>query len=228
MRSISPAALAGSALLAAVAGYVDAIGFILSGGLFVSFMSGNSTQAGVESVAGHPMTAVVAGVIVLCFVLGVTVHRVAVLTVPRLRGAPLLAGLAVLTALASAVATSGHAMVVALGLLALVMGGMNTLFVKQGRAQVAITYTTGTLVSLGLALASLFTGGERTAWARPLLLWASLSLGALTGAVAHHLLGPSSLHLAAVAILAAAVMTWLRARRASRPATADGSTEPVR
>ena len=86
MRSISPAALAGSALLAAVAGYVDAIGFILSGGLFVSFMSGNSTQAGVESIAGHPMTAVVAGVIVLCFVLGVTVHVTGYDTCPTCHG----------------------------------------------------------------------------------------------------------------------------------------------
>ncbi|MFZ1966902.1 MAG: DUF1275 family protein, partial [Bradyrhizobium sp.] len=33
--------------LSALAGYVDGIGFIHLGGLFVSFMSGNSTRLGV-------------------------------------------------------------------------------------------------------------------------------------------------------------------------------------
>ena len=36
-----------AAALAALAGYVDAVGFIASGGLFVSFMSGNSTRLGI-------------------------------------------------------------------------------------------------------------------------------------------------------------------------------------
>ena len=34
--------------LSALAGYVDGIGFIHLGGLFVSFMSGNSTRLGVS------------------------------------------------------------------------------------------------------------------------------------------------------------------------------------
>src|SRR6202045_3544217 len=34
--------------LSALAGYVDAIGFLQLGGLFVSFMSGNSTRLGVS------------------------------------------------------------------------------------------------------------------------------------------------------------------------------------
>ena len=36
-----------AACLAALAGYVDAIGFLKLGGLFVSFMSGNSTRLAV-------------------------------------------------------------------------------------------------------------------------------------------------------------------------------------
>lgn len=38
--------------LSALAGYVDAIGFIQPGGFFVSFMSGNSTRLGVGPIAG--------------------------------------------------------------------------------------------------------------------------------------------------------------------------------
>jgi uncharacterized membrane protein YoaK (UPF0700 family) len=39
--------------LSALAGYVDGIGFLHLGGLFVSFMSGNSTRMGVSLAEGH-------------------------------------------------------------------------------------------------------------------------------------------------------------------------------
>src|SRR4051812_4213802 len=59
-----------AALLSALAGYVDAIGFIELGGFFVSFMSGNSTRLAVELV-GDRGRAALAGALVGCFVLGV-------------------------------------------------------------------------------------------------------------------------------------------------------------
>jgi uncharacterized membrane protein YoaK (UPF0700 family) len=43
--------LALACALSAVAGYVDGIGFLQLGGLFVSFMSGNSTRMGVSLAA---------------------------------------------------------------------------------------------------------------------------------------------------------------------------------
>src|ERR1700753_2130532 len=39
--------------LSALAGYVDGIGFLHLGGLFVSFMSGNSTRMGVSLAEGN-------------------------------------------------------------------------------------------------------------------------------------------------------------------------------
>ena len=39
--------------LSALAGYVDGIGYLHLGGLFVSFMSGNSTRLGVSLAAGE-------------------------------------------------------------------------------------------------------------------------------------------------------------------------------
>ena len=39
--------------LSALAGYVDGIGFLHLGGLFVSFMSGNSTRMGVSLADGQ-------------------------------------------------------------------------------------------------------------------------------------------------------------------------------
>jgi uncharacterized membrane protein YoaK (UPF0700 family) len=56
--------------LSGMAGYVDAIGFLKLGGLFVSFMSGNSTQLAVGAVLDPPMAAM-AGRLVLGFVGGV-------------------------------------------------------------------------------------------------------------------------------------------------------------
>jgi len=57
-------------LLSALAGFVDAIGFIQSGGFFVSFMSGNSTRLAVGTVEAV-RDALVAGAIILCFLGGV-------------------------------------------------------------------------------------------------------------------------------------------------------------
>ena len=40
--------------LSTLAGYVDATGFLMLGGFFVSFMSGNSTRLGVGLIEGTP------------------------------------------------------------------------------------------------------------------------------------------------------------------------------
>ncbi|KEP74259.1 hypothetical protein HR12_13890, partial [Microbacterium sp. SUBG005] len=72
MQHVGRGALALSAALAAVAGFVDAVGYLDTGGLFVSFMSGNSTQGAVDVPASLALAAVPAGLIA-AFVLGVTV-----------------------------------------------------------------------------------------------------------------------------------------------------------
>src|SRR3981189_2974528 len=55
--------------LSALAGYVDGIGFLHLGGLFVSFMSGNSTRMGVRLADGQWWSAIEAlGLIALFWV----------------------------------------------------------------------------------------------------------------------------------------------------------------
>ena len=55
---------------AAMAGMVDAIGFLASGGFFLSFMSGNSTRFSVGVVEGAPYVGMVS-LLLLSFVGGV-------------------------------------------------------------------------------------------------------------------------------------------------------------
>ncbi|MDP9164215.1 MAG: DUF1275 family protein, partial [Pseudomonadota bacterium] len=61
-----------AAALSALAGFVDAIGFLGTGGFFVSFMSGNSTRLAV-GVARNAAFAATALALVAAFVTGVII-----------------------------------------------------------------------------------------------------------------------------------------------------------
>src|SRR5258705_11850813 len=54
--------------LSALAGYVDGIGFLHLGGLFVSFMRGNSTRMGVSLAEGQWLSAAEASGLLVLFV----------------------------------------------------------------------------------------------------------------------------------------------------------------
>jgi uncharacterized membrane protein YoaK (UPF0700 family) len=62
--------------LTALAGYVDAIGFIKLGGFFVSFMSGNSTRLAVGVAEGSRHAAIAASLIAF-FIIGVIAGSIA-------------------------------------------------------------------------------------------------------------------------------------------------------
>ncbi|WP_396644687.1 YoaK family protein [Microbacterium sp.] len=212
MKDVDRGSLGVSAALAAIAGFVDAIGFLDTGGLFVSFMSGNSTQAAVEVLGPGATVALASAGIIAAFVFGVALGGVANALVARPRPW-IVGGAAIIVGGAAGLALAGDATLWRAGLLAVAMGSVNTLFLADGRARVAITYSTGTLVSLGLALASLVTGTSRTAWRRPLLLWAALASGAVVGAVAHRAGSAPALTVAAAALVLCAVVLRRGSRR---------------
>lgn len=209
---MSGAAYGGSLVLTGVAGFVDAIGFILSGGLFVSFMSGNSTQAGVELTRGDTETAVLALSLVAAFVGGVVLGRLLTLRFPGYgvggRIVTIAFGLGAATGALALVPTAGAPLIG----LAAVMGAMNTLFVVDGRARIALTYATGTLVSFGLGVAERMNGSSRSSWLRPLLLWGAISGGAVVGAITWRLCGLWSLVIASVTLVLLGVAQMLRTR----------------
>lgn len=216
MRSLSLRALALAGALSGVAGFVDAIGFVHLGGYFVSFMTGNSTRAGVELTNGSISGWLRAFGLVLMFVLGV-VGGSLVRGRARLHRAPsvLLLVCAALGTAAVAGFGQGTAFLTA-PLMAFAMGALNTIFTKGGEVSVGLTYMTGSLVKLGQAVAASFTGTDRRGWVRYFLLWLAISTGAILGAVAYRLLGLSSLWIAVLATGAAAGTLLARGGRTAQ------------
>jgi len=167
--------------LIAIAGYVDAVGFLKLGGLFVSFMSGNSTQFAVVATQGRWSDAGEAGGIVLLFVLGVVAGHLVALRAGVWRRPAILIMDAALLGGAVLLAPSPLAMIPTV----IAMGLQNEAQHKAGEIKTSLTYVTGTLVSLGEHLAGALSGSEpekRWHWVAYLLLWLGLVLGAVIGA----------------------------------------------
>ncbi|TQF68773.1 DUF1275 domain-containing protein [Rhodococcus spelaei] len=200
-------------LLAALAGYVDAMGFIVLGGFFVSFMSGNSTRAAVAAVdgAGHP--AAVGAAVIGLFVLGVVCGSLLGHRAGRWRRPAVLSLVAALLGVAAVTHSFAPTQVVVASL-ALAMGAENTVFERSEQASISLTYMTGTLVKLGQAIGAALTGGPRWGWVRFAVLWLGLVLGVVVGAAVHRGIGLSGLWFAAALALALAVAMARRPRSA--------------
>ncbi|WP_334407765.1 YoaK family protein [Bradyrhizobium sp. AZCC 2289] len=187
--------------LSAVAGYVDAIGFLHLGGLYVSFMSGNSTRMGVSLAEGHWQNAAVALGLIALFVIGAAAGSLIVLGRGAHRQPLVLLAEASLLAVAAFAYTFGLPNV-AVAAIVLAMGLENAVFQIDGGAGLGLTYVTGALVKVGQLVAAALTGGARWAWAPNLLLWAALVTGALCGALAYHWINLAAIWFAAAIALA--------------------------
>jgi uncharacterized membrane protein YoaK (UPF0700 family) len=185
-------------LLAALAGFVDAVGFIRSGGFFVSFMSGNSTRLGV-GIVQRLHDALLAAGLVISFVIGVILGSLIGNAGGRHRGVVVLTSIAALLALA-AYLDSHNYMLGALGVRALGMGAVNTVFERGGEVRFGITYVTGGLVRAGTGIASNILGQTDREWPAYLLLWAFFVSGTIAGALAYG--PPPNQTLAAAAVAA--------------------------
>lgn len=201
-------------LLLAIAGCVDAVGLAETGHYFLSFMSGNTTQLGMSLAFRDWHAALFPLGLVALFVGGTTLGALVAERARRFAAGTLLLLEAALLALAGTLLAGAHG---ASGLLLLpvAMGFANIVTLRAGEASPGVTYATGTLVQLGVALAGL---GGQMRWRRvmaPLSRWLALLCGAVLGAAGRQHLGPHLLFWPAGLLLLLALidLLWLARRR---------------
>lgn len=189
--------------LAALAGFVDAIGFVKLGGMFVSFMSGNTTLMAVDLATGSAVTAMAAALIAafLAGVIGGALVAAATGTARKVAVLSLTAALLAVAAVLDRFVTGGLAALP----MAVAMGAANNVFLRDGEVSVGVTYMTGTLVKLGQRIAAALLGDDPIGWAPYLRLWLGLLAGAIGGALLYPRIGSVSLALAAVAAAGLAI-----------------------
>lgn len=205
-RSRAPR-LAAAIVLTAMAGWVDAVGYLQFAGLFVSFMSGNSTTLSVEAVGGRWPEAAQPILAIAAFVLGSFLGTLLADLAGRWRMPAVLLAEALLVAAAAAAPDPAPA----IAALAAAMGAQNAALRHVGGASVGLTYVTGALAKLGQALAGMVRGRTRR-WdlATHGALWLALALGAVGGAVAHAGFGHRALFVPPAVLGAAGLAVALR------------------
>ncbi|PEQ12106.1 DUF1275 family protein [Novosphingobium sp. PC22D] len=192
--------------IAALAGYVDAVGYLSADGYFVSFMSGNTTRMGVDFVSSGAR-ALIPAMLIAGFVGGVTTGSVLAARTGRWRKPVILLSVSVLLALGTLIALAGpHG----LALLALVvaMGMLNTTL-RREQDPIGLTYMTGALVRIGQGLAARLSGQDRVDWLPFLRLWLTLAAGAALGAFTY-------LRAGSLCLIAGSIWAILAALFASR------------
>lgn len=205
--------------LAVLAGYVDAVGFLRLGGMFVSFMSGNSTRLAVEMALGAA-AAFTAAALIAAFVGGVVAGTTLATVAGAWRKPAVIAGAAALLVPAAALDLRGASVV----LLAASMGMVNCVFQRSGEVSIGVTYMTGALVKLGQYLAAALMGyGGRWAWLPYLLLWSGLVAGAVAGAMVHARFGGAALW---VAVAMGAVLAVVALSSGPHVGAADAGDVP--
>jgi uncharacterized membrane protein YoaK (UPF0700 family) len=188
-------------LLAALAGWVDAAGLAGSGGVFISFMSGNTTDFAVSLIHHKWADAEIIGLILALFVAGVAAGEV----LEYRSGRPsLVLGLeAVFLAGGAAMYWCGIGGRLGLCPLVFAMGLQNATMHRAGGISIGLTYVTGTLVQIGRGL----VGGGTGAFGKHCALWLSLAAGAALGGLALSLSVVGALLIAAAAAASLAVGT---------------------
>ena len=198
--------------LSALAGYVDAIGFLRLGGLFVSFMSGNSTRMGVSLAEGQWWHAATSLGLIALFVVGAAAGSLIVLGRGANRQPWVLLAEALLLAAAALCYAFGLSSA-AVAAMVLAMGLENAVFQIEGGAGLGLTYVTGALVKVGQMLAAALTGGARWGWAPNLLLWTAMVAGSLCGALAYHWINLAAIWFAAGVAFALSAVSAATAQR---------------
>jgi uncharacterized membrane protein YoaK (UPF0700 family) len=183
--------------IVALAGFVDAISFLHFKGLFVSFMSGNTTSLGVALARGDAEKLQELALAISLFIGGVVLGTLLHHRAGDRWSAPL-----ILSVVAALLALAHAYPPLAIEGLTLGMGVLNASVHEVSGTKVSLTFVTGTLVKFGTGLANLLRGQHDSwDWLWQLALWLGFLGGALAGAAA-------LLHLPKAALLLAAFLSF--------------------
>jgi len=209
-------------ILTALAGFVDALGFIRLGGLYTSLMSGNTTQLAVAVGHGEAGVAVLPCLLIAIFLLGSVIGGALSALTPARWGTPtILAFEAVALGTAFAVADTHTQIGVASLFLALAMGAQNAVLAQVQGFRAGTTFVTGALFAFGQKFALALAGrGARFGWIGDGTVWFALLAGAVAGTVAHARLGIAALAIPAGLSAGMTVLAALVALRAGPAASA--------
>jgi uncharacterized membrane protein YoaK (UPF0700 family) len=207
-------------LLTAIAGWVDAIGFLSLGGFYVSFMSGNTTQLAIGMTRLDMDLVRVPAVLLGCFVLGAFGGTLVSTWAGRWSFPGLLVVEGLLLACAVLLSVAQGPIIGPTAPLAMAMGSQNAALRSESGDRIGGTFVTGTVFGLGaqLALWCAGRGGPRPAL-RHALGWIALAVGAAAGTWAFAAYGLFAIAFPAACLFAlaglAVLMDW-RSRRNGR------------
>jgi len=199
----------------ALAGCVDAIGWLLLGGLFVSFMSGNSTQLAAALADGKWLLAGRIAAVLASFFIGVFAGALWRELARRRSQTGVFVLVALMLGLSFLLVRFDGLEPLHLLPLSFAMGMLNNARRHIAGAAVGGTFVTGAFVAAAQGLAQWLLGRAGPAAFAPYALsWLALVIGALIGAALVLRLGDVMALVVPVAwAVALAVVHWLAARR---------------
>lgn len=207
-------------VLAFVAGFIDTIGFIFLGGVFLSFMSGNTTRSATSWVAGDHELAILAGSCIVFFLMGVMIgaltQRISVRVWSITRAREMVLGVVSSIMIIASILVVFDFDRTAVIVVSVAVGAMNSIFERNGEVAIPLTYMTGTLVKMGQRFVDTFFGGKHIVWILNLALWLSLSAGAIIGAVLYRMYDIETVHMVTAMVVLATIFNYaIRERRRS-------------
>ena len=178
-----------AAILAALAGMVDVIGYLHLKGLFISFMSGNSTQLAAALGGGDLAGAATIAELITLFVLGAAAGQVLADFAGQWHMTWVLIGVVLFLAVAAVLRNVPEPMVFA-------MGALNASMHRAGKIPVSLTFVTGVLVRFGQGLGDFLTGrATEWIWLAQATSWVGMITGATIGGAAYLQIGEPALWL---------------------------------
>ena len=172
-----------SSTLVLLAGFIDSIGYLGMGKIYLSFMSGNSTKLGIALFEANYGVWATTGTVILLFIAGAFVGTFITECWSKKHMTLILSVECILFLLAVILLLQSHKPYIMFPI-AMAMGMQNTMHQMVAHADVGKGFVSGTLFGIGQALAKAVRGkAPASEWAVLALSWFIFVIGAALGAL---------------------------------------------